>query len=33
MPINMWEVVMPYLVAWLLGVPALVLLVIWLFVH
>jgi len=24
---------MPYLVAWLLGVPALVLLVIWLFVH
>jgi len=33
MPINMWEVVMSYLVAWLLGVPALVLLVIWLFVH
>ncbi|EFP64381.1 hypothetical protein HMPREF1004_03723 [Ralstonia pickettii] len=24
---------MSYLVAWLLGVPALVLLVIWLFVH
>jgi len=24
---------MPYLIAWLLGVPAFVLLLIWLFVH
>jgi hypothetical protein len=33
MSINMKEVVVPYLVAWFLGLPAFVLLLMWLFVH
>lgn len=33
MSINMKEVIVPYLVAWFLGLPAFVLLLMWLFVH
>ncbi len=33
MSINVWREIMPYLIAWLLSVPAFVLLLIWLFVR